>query len=408
MTSYACKTRDGSGALVERTVEAGSQREVMDLLRAGGLVPIQVRKLRAGASATNPSGAGSGRRRRVKTRDVLHVTTRLAAALRAGVPILSSIALMRDQARNPALQEVLASVHAEIEGGQPLSAALAEHPTVFSEVYIHSVAAGELSGTLEQLLDNLAEFLEADMTVRSDVRSALLYPAILITTLGMAVSVLMVFVVPRFAVMYSGMGSDLPLPTRIMVGSSNLVTNNLLALVSLGFALAYGAVRYVRTPSGRHKVDALLLRVPVIGKLIDTAITLRAVQMLGLFCEVGLPILDGLAIIARTTRNSQVRGQLEEMAEAVACGETLSGAMQDAGCFDPAVRQMIATGESTGSLEASCRTVTVQLKKDLAYLTRNLSMFIEPIMTLVLAVIVLFVALATFLPMWDMIKVVNK
>lgn len=408
MTTFACKTRDGSGTLVERVVEAGSQREAMDLLRASGLVPIQVRKQRAGGAAGDGATGRFGRRRRVKPREVLDVTTRLAAALRAGVPILASIGLMRDQARNPALREVLAAIHEEIEGGQPLSAALAEHPTVFSEVYVNSVAAGELSGTLEQLLDNLAEFLEADITVRSDVRSALLYPAILISTLGLAVTVLMVFVVPRFAVMYSDMSSDLPLPTQILVGVSNLVTGNLLALVALGGALVYGAQRFLRTPSGRHKADALLLRIPVLGKMIDTAITLRAVQMLGLFCEVGLPILDGLAIIARTTRNSHIRGRLEEMADAVACGETLSGAMQDAECFDPAVRQMIATGENTGSLEASCRTVTIQLKKDLGYLTRNLSMFIEPIMTLFLAVIVLFVALATFLPMWDMVKVVNQ
>jgi type II secretory pathway component PulF len=198
-------------------------------------------------------------------------------------------------------------------------------PNAFDDIYVNSVAAGEVSGTLDALLETLAEFMEADIEVRGDVKSALMYPGILVSTLGGAITVLMVFVVPRFTVLYSDMGSDLP-----------------------------------------------------------------------------LPILDGLSLIAKTTRNNKIRGKLEELADAVACGETLSAGMQAVECFDPAVRQLIETGEVTGSLKASCRTVAVQLKKDLSYLTRNLSTFIAPVMTLGLAVIVLFVALATFLPMWDM------
>ena len=401
MTTFACKTRDNAGVVVQKTIEADSQREIAALLRKDGLFPIQIKKIRAGSSSSDKTG---GRRpgKRIKPRQVLDFTSRLAASLGAGVPILSSVALMRDQCSNPAFKEVLTAIFTDIEGGQPLSAALASHPRAFDEIFVNSVEAGEASGSLDAILETLAEFTEADMAVRNDVRSALMYPAILISTLGMAITVLMIFVVPRFTVLYSDMGSDLPLPTQILVAFSSAVTDYFWPMACALGALGYGLLRYVRTPKGRLKADSLLLHVPIIGGLIDTAITLRAVQMLGLFCHVGMPILEGLGLIARTTRNSKIRGKLEDLADAVACGETLSSAMEEVECFDPSVRQMIQTGEVTGSLETSCRTVTVQLRKDLSYLTRNLSTFIEPLMTLGLAVIVLFVALATFLPMWDM------
>jgi len=401
VTTFACKTRDSAGAVVQRTIEADSQREIAALLRADGLFPIQIKKIRSGSSSAGRSD-GRSPGKRIKPRQVLDFTSRLAASLGAGVPILSSIALMRDQCSNPAFKELLADIYSDVEGGQPLSTALSAHPRAFDDVFVNSVAAGEASGSLDAILGTLAEFTEADMAVRNDVRSALMYPAILISTLGMAITVLMIFVVPRFTVLYSDMGSDLPLPTLILVGFSSAFTHYFWPVACALGALGYGLHRYLRTPRGRLKADSLLLHVPVIGGLIETAITLRAVQMLGLFCHVGMPILDGLGLIARTTRNSKIRGKLEDLANSVACGETLSSAMEAVECFDPAVRQMIQTGEVTGSLEMSCETVTVQLRKDLSYLTRNLSTFIEPLMTLGLAVIVLFVALATFLPMWDM------
>lgn len=412
MTTFACKSRDEAGELVHSTVEARSPREAMAKLSAERLCPIQVTAAaRDAATRIGARGArvstGRTAQGRIKRRDVLRFTTQLAAALRAGVPILTSVRLQREQARNPALGEMLADIHDHVEGGQPLSSALARHPKHFPEAYVNSVAAGELSGALDELLENLAGFLEADMEIRSDVRSALTYPAILVGTLGLAVSVLMVFVVPRFTVLYSDSGGDLPLPTQLLVAASAAVTDYALVTVVALVGLAFAFARWVRTERGRLIFDGLVLRIPVIGGLIRTAVTLRSVQMLGLFCHVGLPVLEGLATIVRTTGNRVLRAELERASTAVACGETLSNGLESAGCFDPAVRQMIMAGESTGSLEDSCRTVGEQLKKDLAYITKNLATFIEPLMTLMLAGIVLFVALATFLPMWDMVKVVG-
>lgn len=412
MSGFACKSRDGSGALIEQVVEAASRREAMNLLLGRGLHPISVVRRDGAADGTGPAREGAkparkGRARKIKLREIHGFTVRLSAALRAGVPILSSLALMRDQCSNPTLQEVLTAVHADVEGGESLSVALGKHPQAFPEVYVNSVAAGEQSGTLGELLENIADFLEIDIEVRGNVRSAMMYPCIVVGTLGLAILVLLIFVVPRFNVLYSGNGGSLPLPTQLMIGASSLVTDHLHIVLALAALGVFAARKALRTREGRRRFDKALLGIPLIGKLIRTALTLRAVQMLGLFCEAGLPILEALGTITRTTHNSHVQGELRGVTDAVAGGESLSVSMRSVTTFDPAVLQMLECGEATGTLQDTCRTVGKQLQKDLAYLSKNVATFIEPVLTLFLAVIVLFVALATFLPMWDMVKVIG-
>lgn len=406
MTTFACRTRDSAGAVLERTIDADSKDDAISKLQSSGLIPIAVNEL-AGAGAERSRAAGRAVGRRVRPRSLLQFTIQLGSSISAGVPILTAIASIRDQTHDAGLRETLTRICSDVAGGLSLSDAMELHPRVFSDVYVNSVRAGEESGTLDQILGDLAEYLEADLEVRADVRSALLYPSIVITTLILAVSVLIVFVVPRFATFYSGFKTELPLPTRILIAVSTAVSEYfayfVVGLVLFGIAI----VKLASTRVGRSVVDRMVLRIPIVGRLIETSITLRVMQMLGLFTRAGVPILDGLRTIARTISNTRIRGELGAAAEAVTTGSSLSAGLEAAACFPPAVRQMIATGESTGSLERACFTVASQFKKELRYLTKNLATFIEPVLTLVLAVVVLFVALATFLPMWDLVKVVR-
>lgn len=418
MSTFRCKSRDGNGRLDERTLSVATRREAIAQLQASGLLPIAVDEVsgqaarpskpaKASKSGKTEPGERTVRAKRIPQKDVGRFTDQLAGLMGAGVPILAGIAAVGEQTQNESFREVLKAMYADVKGGMSLSGSMQRHPQAFTEAYVNSVAAGEASGTLEQFLSNLAEFIEADLEVRNDVRGALLYPAILITTLGLAVTVLVVFVVPRFARLY-GNSSDLPLPTKLLMGVSSLMTDSLIWVLSVLALAIWAFVTYTRTADGRRRVDELVLKIPIIGKLIDTAITLRVMQMMALFQQVGMPVIEGLRTIGRTVANRRVRSQMQEISEAVASGESLSSSMAMAKCFSPAVRQMIASGESSGSLAKSFATVAGQLKKDLKHHTKNLAICIEPILTVFLAVVVLFVALAAFLPMWNLAQVMRS
>ena len=413
MVSFTCETRNADGARIQRTLDASSQREAMTLLEKDGLFPVEIREASGDVAAAEPTKrspiTGALRvDRRIKRKLLLTFSLQLASSVNAGVPILVALEGIGRQTSDLAFQSVLSQMASDLEGGLSLSEAMKNHPKAFPEAYSSTVAAGEAMGNLSEVLENLAQYLESDIEVRADVRSALLYPAMVIGTLCLAISVLIVFVVPRFAKFYSGFGADLPLPTRILIAVSTTATEYFPALVLGSAALVWSFARFYRTRAGRRAIDRFLLRVPVIRTVIVTANTLHVTQMIGLFVRAGVPILQGLRTIARTTTSTKFSESMLAVAEGVAGGATLADSMEASDCLPPTARQMIASGESTGTLDSACLTVSGYFKKELRYLTKNLATLIEPVLTLVLAVIVLFVALAVFLPMWDLVKVIKR
>jgi MSHA biogenesis protein MshG len=414
MPGFACRTRDGSGKVVERTIEAASRSAALKLLEGDGLFPVKITEVGRPAAAT-PSSAGESTQavdrridRRCKRKELLHFSLQLSSALSAGVPLLGGLGMIRKQTGNPAFRAVLEGMAADIEGGLSLSGSMKRYPRTFPAVYTRTVAAGEQSGSVDPMLNNLAEYLEAEMEVLSSVRSALLYPAIVVSTLCLAITVLVLFVVPRFTEFYSRFDTELPLPTRILIFGSHLVQEQGVWILCALAAFVVGCVRFVRSRPGKGWLDRVLLRIPVIGGVIETAITLRVVQIFGLSAQAGLPMLESLELIAGATTNTKIAGHIRRVAAGVLSGETLADSMEAADCFPPSARQMLASGETTGSLERSCFAVAKHYKKELHYSTKNLATFIEPLLTLVLAAVVLFVALAVFLPMWNMVKVVQQ
>jgi MSHA biogenesis protein MshG len=414
MTAYTCKSRDPSGTVVERTIDAASRSAAIGLLERDGLFPVSVTEA-AQAGGPPPPGASPafqpGRRRsdrKIKRKELMGFSVQLNSSLIAGVPILTALRSIRKQTADKRFEAVLGDLLVDIEGGLSLSGAMQNYPKAFPQVYTRTVAAGEQSGSLDQMLGNLADHLEAEIETRADVRTALMYPVIVISVLCAAISVLIVFVVPRFTDFYSGFGAELPLPTRILIATSDLFSKYGLLAPFVLAGLGYGFLRLVRTRIGRSVLDRALLRTPLVGHMIETAITLHTVQILGLSCRAGVPLLESLRVIATSTGNGVIRSRIEAVTAQVTAGSTLADSMEAAGCFPPSARQMMASGEATGSLERSCFVVAKHFKKELHYLTKNLAIFIEPLLTLFLAVIVLFIALAVFLPMWDLVKVVKK
>ena len=418
MSLFTCRSRSASGAVVDREVEAESKLEAKAILERDGLIPVKIVESRTSAKGTK-SGKRSGdgdapprksgtRSRKVKRKELMRFTFQLGSSIHAGVPILSAIESISRQVKNPGFRDVLIDVTADIHSGLALSAAMAKHPKVFDEIYVNTIAAGEKSGTLSEVMDNLSDQIEEEIEIRSDVRSALMYPGIVISMLVLAIGVLVIFVVPRFGEFYAGFKTELPLPTRVLIGTSTFLKEYFLIVAAAGAAMMFGFVQFLRTPLGRRLFDRFLLRIPVIGGIIESAVTLRVIQMIALFSKAGVPLLEGLETISRAVANTKFRADLVVVADSVASGESLAKSMEDAECLPVEARQMISNGEMTGSLEQSCFSVARHYKKELHYQTKNLATLIEPILTLVLAVVVVFVALATFLPMWDLAKVVKN
>ena len=409
MPAFRCKTRDAAGASGERTLVADSRREVLMQLEAEGLVAVDIEARGEPANAPDrrsvPADAdrrSASRGPRVKRRELLQLSLQLSSALRSGIPVVEALRFIERHARDRATASVVAELVGDLERGSSLSAAMRRHPGSFPLAYVGTVQAGEASGTLDAMLEDLAEYLESELETRSDVRSAVLYPSLVVGALTLAIGVLIVFVVPRFASVYAGLNAELPLPTRLLIGASSAARENALVL---GIALA-GTVailpRLVRVPPVRAMLDRLALRLPFFGGLLQTAATLRVVQMLGLLTRAGVPIVEGLGTIAAAAGNSRIRAGLEQVTAGVSVGSSIAAQLEQSACFPPAACQMLASGEASGTIEQACFTVARHYKKDLRYRTKNVATFIEPLMTLVLAVVVLFVALAVFLPMWNL------
>ncbi len=417
MASYACETRDGSGRLVQKVVEVDSHAEAIAVLEAAGLFLIEIKQIlepltpKAAAAAAKVAAPDLRADRtdvRLKSKVLLNFTLQTSAMLDAGVPLLSLLESFGRQTEDPMFAKILTEMREDLSSGMSFSQAMQQHPKAFPEIYASTVAAGEQSGTLNMVLDNLAEYIETNMEIRADVRSALMYPAAVIVTLGLAVTVLVVFVIPRFSGFYSGLGGDLPLPTRILMGVSSAVVNYG-PLVAFGLVASVVAfARWARTEMGSAQIDRGLLKIPIIGHLLRTASTLHTAQMIGLFSRAGIPVLQGLRTIAETIASPSARKEVLDVAEGIAAGETLSDSMERAECMSPSARQMVSVGEASGNLEPACDAVVRHFKKEVRYITKNLGTLIEPVLTVGLAVIVLFVALAVFMPMWDMVKVVGK
>ena len=419
MGTFATESRDARGRTVKRRLEAGSQSEAIRLLELEGLYPLEVRELRAaprrstGAQtraddAPSVRAASEGRvDGRVRSKHLMNFSMQLSSATGAGVPIHGALSSIAKQTPDRRFRTVLEQMCEDLQAGQSLSAAMRNHPRAFPEVYASTVAAGEESGSLDDVLEHLSEFLEAEMEVRADVRAALLYPAVVVAAIGLAVTVLIVFVVPRFTTFYSGFDTELPLPTRMLVAASGFVQRYLLVITAVLFVAGYGLLEYMRTPAGKRALDRFLLRVPLIRHLVVTANTLQVAQMLGLFTQAGVPLMQGLQTVATTTPSAKIRDDMKEVVVGIASGESLAKSLEVVDCLSPTACQMLASGEATGSLEQACFAVARHLKKELRYLTKNLGTLIEPILTVALAGIVLFVALAVFLPMWDLVKVVG-
>lgn len=401
MPKFVCKAATLEGELVERTFEAPNRSAVVEQLDRAGLIPIQISESRSteGNSFFTLSLSGA---KKVKLDDLVLFTKQLSTLLKAGVPLLPTLEALYEQSEHPTLRQVISELYRDVEGGSSLSDAMAKHPKMFSELYINTIRAGELSGALDDVLSRLAALLEHDKATRSKVKSAMRYPIIVIASLGVAFAALMTFVVPRFVEMFLQSGMELPLPTKILITMSNLFKNYLHFLAAGGFVLWIAFKQYTKTSGGRYQWDRLRLKLPIFGPLVLKVAMSRFARMFQTLNSAGMPILQTLQILGSTVGNEVVKAEIERVAEGVKRGEGIADPLRRSKLFPPMVVRMIAIGEQSGSLDNMLASISDHYDLEVEYAVKNLTTMIEPMLTVGLGVIVVFLALAIFLPMWNL------
>ncbi|HEV8264996.1 MAG TPA: type II secretion system F family protein [Gemmatimonadales bacterium] len=401
MPVFEYTARNLKGDLVQDKIDLPSRDDVIAHLRKNRMVVVQVRESKKGG------GLGDLFKPGVKTRDVVIFTRQFATMINAGLPLVQALSILAEQTENKLLADITRAVVYDVESGHTLADALRKHPKAFSDLFVNMVAAGEAGGILDTILLRLAQFLEKNDAIIRKVKGAMIYPAVIFSVAGIAVSVLLIFVIPTFQSMFASVGLALPLPTRIVIGMSNVLKNYWWAILGvLGFG-AYGLNQYYKTAPGKLQIDTLLLKLPVLGDLLRKSAVSRFTRTLGTLISSGVSILDGLEITARTAGNMVIQNAVMESRASIAGGETIAAPLQKSKVFPPMVISMIAVGEQTGGLDEMLSKIADFYDDEVDAAVSALLSLMEPIMIVVLGIIVGGMVVAMYLPIFDMVNAVQ-
>jgi len=400
MPVFQYTARTPKGELVNDKIDLPSRDDVIAHLRKNRMVVVQVRQ--APTELRLPKlGAG------IKTRDVVVFTRQFATMINAGLPLVQALDILAQQTENKRLAETTRQVVYDVESGHTLADALRKHPKAYSDLYVNMVAAGEAGGILDTILVRLAQFLEKNDAIVRKVKGAMIYPAVIISVAVIAISVLLIFVIPTFQNMFASVNLDLPLPTRIVIGMSNVLKHYWWAIIGVMVGSVFMINRYYKTAPGRLQIDALLLRLPVLGDVIRKAAVSRFTRTLSTLISSGVSILDGLEITARTAGNMVIHNAVMESRASIAGGETIAAPLQKSAVFPPMVISMIAVGEQTGGLDEMLSKIADFYDDEVDAAVSALLSLMEPIMIVVLGVIVGGMVVAMYLPIFDMVNAVQ-
>jgi type IV pilus assembly protein PilC len=376
--------------LVKGKISAANDEMAKSLLGYGG---YEVVKLKAAGSALTSGklGAAMGK---IKTHEVVMFSRQLALLLESGTDIVTSIELLKNQATNRMLVKALDGVVSDIRGGSSLSIAMMKHPKVFTRIYCQAIAAGEQGGSLEIVLRQMADYIERAELARKKIKSALTYPIIVVVVAFAVVTLLVTFVLPSFTTLYAQFGANVPTMTRVMLDFTKWLTKYgvfILAAILIAVAMVFA---YTRTPAGRYQFDVLMLRLPVIGRIVSLHELARCCRTISLLFKVGVPIPEIMQMVVQGTGNRVVRASLEEVREDLIRGEGLFKPMQKRAVFLPLMVQMVGVGEETGNLDNTLATVARSYEDEADDRTSSAIGLIQPIITVVIGVVVAFIALA--------------
>jgi type IV pilus assembly protein PilC len=403
-TSYAYRVRDREGKMAAGSMEAESEEAVVSRLRQLGYAPISIEAEKSAGLKAEVRLPGSGR---VKLKDLAVFSRQFATMINSGLSLLRALTILGEQTSNRRLGEVIVQVRAEVEKGSSLSAALAKHPKVFNRLYVSMVRAGEIGGFLDQVLVEVAETFEKEVTLRGKIRSAMTYPVVVFAMVLLIVSAMLVFIVPTFAGLYESLGGTLPLPTRMLISASNGMRRFFLLIVLGLVGLAFAYKRWRATPAGRYRLDQFKLKVKVFGPLFHKSAISRFSRTLATLIRTGVPILQALEIVAETVNNGVISRAVRDVQDSVREGESLATPLSKHPVFPAMVVQMMAVGEETGALDIMLSKVADFYDQEVEAAVASLTSMIEPILIAVMGAAVGGMVIALYLPLFSIINLVQ-
>jgi type IV pilus assembly protein PilC len=397
MPDYKYQGTSRSGGSVSGTMTASNKTELASLLKRQQITATKMTE--KGKEFNMPQFGGS-----VKAKELAIFTRQFSVMIDAGLPLVQCLEILAGQQENKLFQKVLVGTRGQVEGGATLSAAMRSSPKVFDALYVNMVEAGETGGILDTILQRLSTYIEKNVKLQRAVKSALVYPVGVLTVAGGVIVLLLWKVVPIFATLFAGLGVDLPLPTKIVIGMSNFIGSifGLFILIALGGVL-FGLKVWYGTPQGRFVLDTIVLKLPVLGILMRKIAVARFTRTLGTLISSGVPILEGLDITAKTAGNAVVERALQKVRRSLEEGKSLTEPLKESEVFPGMVTQMIAVGEQTGAMDAMLQKIADFYEEEVDAAVKDLLTALEPVMIVFLGVVVGGVVISMYLPLFSLI-----
>ena len=397
MPVYVYRGTDRTGGAVNGERTAASKAELMGLLKRQ---QIKVNKMSEKGKEFNLPTFGAG----VKSKELAVFTRQFSVMIDAGLPLVQCLEILAGQQENKTFQQVLTATRGAVEGGATLSTAMGQHEKVFDPLYVNLVEAGETGGILDTILQRLSLYIEKNVKLKRAVKSALVYPVSVISVAVGVITLLLWKVVPIFATLFVGLGVDLPLPTRVVIGLSNFI-GSIFGLLILVFFIGLGISIKVwyGTPQGRMLLDGLLLKLPLVGILLRKIAVARFTRTLGTLISSGVPILESLDITARTAGNAVIERALLHVRRSLEAGKTLAGPLKETDVFPGMVTQMIGVGEQTGAMDAMLQKIADFYEDEVDAAVKDLLSALEPAMIVFLGVVVGGIVISMYMPLFTLI-----
>jgi len=404
---FAYRGRNARGELMQGVLEGADSGSVADQLFGTGVTPLEITLTTRAVTKTGADADTLWQRitaKRVTSLDVQLFSRQIYTLLKSGVPIMRGLAGLQESSTNKTFARVIQDLRESLDAGRELSAAMRRHPQCFSTFYLAMVRVGEMTGRLEEVFLRLFDHMEFDRDMRQRVKTALRYPSFVLVAMAAAMAVVNIFVIPQFEKVFNSFHAQLPLMTRILIGSSRFTVQWWPAFLIgiIGAIVAF--VSWTRSTGGRLAWDRIKLRLPIAGKIIHKGTMARFARSFALSIRSGVPIVQALTVVSQTSDNAYLAARIEQMRDGVERGESIVRTATNAQVFTPIVLQMIAVGEESGSIDDLMDEIAMMYEREVDYELKTLSSQIEPILIVFLGVMVLILALGIFLPIWDLGK----
>ncbi len=400
MPVFDYKGKTAAGAVVTGQLKAKDKRELERVLRGKRVLVTE-----ASPRATQLSFSFG--RKRVKKVHISRFTRQFATMIGAGLPMVQCLEILASQSDSSEFRKIIDQVRDNVQSGTTLSEALSRHKKVYDDLYVNMVEAGEIGGALDTILIRLAHYREKADALARKVKGALVYPAVVVSVATLVTFIMLRFIVPVFAKMFRGVGAELPAPTQIILSVSNFLQNYMWIIVGLFTMGLVGLRYYYKTEAGRMNIDKFMLKIPLIGIVLRKSAVAKFTRTLGTLLSSGVSILDALEITSKTAGNKVIQKAIQKSVVSIAEGDTITAPLKETGVFPPMVTQMIAVGEKTGGLDDMLNKIAEFYEEEVDAAVAALTSLIEPIIIVLMGIVIGFILVSMYLPMFDIIGKIN-